>query len=401
MNILFLTIGRMPSIEAHSLYPDLLRKLRDEGHQVYIVSQREKRTGLATELIEENRAQMLYVRVGNITKCNLIEKGISTIRLEGQFKRAIRDYFGHVHFDLVLYSTPPITLAGIISYIKKRDGARTYLLLKDIFPQNSVDLGLLSKHGVKGLIYRFFRRKERQLYALSDKIGCMSPANCTYLMQNNPEVSTDKVEVFPNCIEPEDMRLTAEEKLAVRRQYGLPTDKRIFMYGGNLGRPQDVPFIIQCLRGAADLNDVYFVLAGSGTDRHYLDDYIEREQPAHVKMLGLLPKDEYDRMVACCDVGLIFLDHRFTIPNFPSRLLVYMQAGLPVLACTDVHTDVGQVITEGGFGLWCESTNVQAFREKVCEMAREQSLDRMAEAAYAYLNAHYSVNSLYERLLME
>ena len=57
-----------------------------------------------------------------------------------------------------------------------------------------------------------------------------------------------------------------------------------------------------------------------------------------------LPKDEYDAMIGACDVGLIFLDYRFTIPNFPSRLLAYMQAKIPVLASTDPNTDVGSVI---------------------------------------------------------
>ena len=57
----------------------------------------------------------------------------------------------------------------------------------------------------------------------------------------------------------------------------------------------------------------------------------------------------------------IFLDHRFTIPNFPSRLLGYMQAKLPVLACTDKNTDIGKVVVEGGFGWWCESNDVGEF----------------------------------------
>ena len=55
-----------------------------------------------------------------------------------------------------------------------------------------------------------------------------------------------------------------------------------------------------------------------------------------------------------CDVGLIFLDKRFTIPNFPSRLLSYMQASMPVLAATDVNTDIGKVIEEGESDIGCE-----------------------------------------------
>lgn len=44
MNILFLTMGRFESIEAHSLYPDLLRCFRNHGHAIYVISPYERRT---------------------------------------------------------------------------------------------------------------------------------------------------------------------------------------------------------------------------------------------------------------------------------------------------------------------------------------------------------------------
>lgn len=78
-----------------------------------------------------------------------------------------------------------------------------------------------------------------------------------------------------------------------------------------------------------------------------------------------LPKEDYDTLVGACDVGMIFLDYRFTIPNFPSRLLSYMQAKLPVLAVTDVNTDIGKIIVDGGFGWWCPSNSVEKFSSTI------------------------------------
>ena len=173
MNILFLTIGAFDSIEKHGLYPDLLRVFAREGHSLYIVSTRERRTGLPTELLEDASSHRLQVRIGNITRTNLLEKGLSTVTIGQCYQRAIQKYWRDVRFDLVLYSTPPITLAGVVDWVKRRDGARTYLLLKDIFPQNAVDVGILKKSGLKGLIYRYFRAKEKKLYAISDRIGCI------------------------------------------------------------------------------------------------------------------------------------------------------------------------------------------------------------------------------------
>ena len=164
MNVLFLTIGRFDSIEAHSIYTDLLREFRDNGHHVFVVSQRERRYELPTELVEEDGASILKVCIGNITKCGIIEKGISTVFIEQQYKNAIKKYLPSVKFNLILYSTPPITLAGVVKYFKKRDNAKTFLLLKDIFPQNAVDIGLMKKSGLKGLLYKYFRRKEKYTY---------------------------------------------------------------------------------------------------------------------------------------------------------------------------------------------------------------------------------------------
>lgn len=398
MNILFLTIGRMASVEDHSLYPDLLRFFRNSGHSIYTVSPYEKRTGLKTDIKEETGVSMLHVSIGNITKCSMIEKGISTLRIEQQFLSAIKEFFEQVKFDLVLYSTPPITFASVIKYIKRRDGARSYLLLKDIFPQNAVDIGIMTKKGPKGLLYRYFRRKEKKLYAISDRIGCMSQANVDYLLENNPEISPKKVGICPNSIEIRDMSITDEESFAIREKYGIPHDKKIFVYGGNLGRPQGIPFIIECLKAQKSNPDAYFLIVGDGTEYGKLDAFFNEENPSNMKLMNRLPKDDYDRMIAACDVGLIFLDHRFTIPNFPSRLLSYMQAGLPVLACTDTCTDIGKAIVNGGFGWWCESNDVAAFGKAV-EAALASNDSQMRDREIAYLKENYTVERAYKTII--
>jgi glycosyltransferase involved in cell wall biosynthesis len=395
MNVLFLTIGAFDNIDQPGIYSDLLREFRNQGHSVYFVSPYQKRDGRETEFKEKNGAHALHVKIGNITKCGIVEKGISTLRIEGQYKRAIRKYLSDVKFDLVMYSTPPITFAKVIKYIKKRDGARSYLLLKDIFPQNAIDIGMLTKSGLKGILYRFFRRKEKKLYALSDMIGCMSQANVDYVLKHNPEIPAEKVEVCPNSIEVIDMSVSADTRAELRAKYEIPLDKKVFIYGGNLGRPQGIPFLIECLKAEKKNENSYFLVVGDGTEYGKLAAFFNEEKPENMKLMKRLPKEDYDRMVAACDVGMIFLDHRFTIPNFPSRLLAYMQAGIPVLAVTDPNTDVGQVVEEGGFGWWCESNDVAAFSAKVKE-AENADYAKMAENAKKYLEENYTVEKAYK-----
>lgn len=399
MNILFLTIGRFASIEAHSIYADLLRCFRDHGHEIYTITPYEKKTGKKTELVHEKGAHILHIETGNVTGANnLISKGFAQVSLEPTFIKAIKKYFSDVKFDLVMYSTPPITFSKAVEFVKKRDGAKSYLLLKDIFPQNAVDLGIMSKSGVKGLIYKYFRRKEKGLYALSDYIGCMSEANVKYVLDHNSEVDPKKVEVCPNSVEVVDQSISEETRKQIRKKYGIPQDKKVFIYGGNLGRPQGIPFLIECLRKAQNVEEAYFLIIGSGNEYGKLQSFVDQEKPANVKLLSLLPKEDYDSMVGACDVGLIFLDHRFMIPNFPSRLLAYMQAKLPVLAATDPNTDIGKVIVDGEFGWWCESNDSGRFVDEIKKIIKAD-LDAVREREYQYLLDHYTVDNAYKTIM--
>lgn len=398
MNVLFLTLVSFDSLQERNIYSDLLREFVKNGHMIYAVSPVEKRQGKATHIKTEKNAVILRLQTGNTQKTNLIEKGISTVLLEPAYKRAIKKYFSDVKFDLILYSTPPITLVGAIEYVKKRDEAKTYLLLKDIFPQNAVDIGMMSSTGIKGLLYKHFRRQEKRLYLLSDRIGCMSPANVKYVIEHNPEISPNVVEVCPNSIDIIDKSVDDKTRSKIRKKYNIPPDKRIFVYGGNLGKPQGISFLIACIEKCKDINDVFFLIIGSGTEYSLIYNYVEEEKPNNILLMSRLPKEDYDAMVGACDVGMIFLDHRFTIPNFPSRLLAYMQAKLPILAVTDPNTDIGKIIVNSSFGWWCESNDSDNVRSTINKILSE-NLREKGEHGFAYLTSHYSVMEAYEKIV--
>jgi glycosyltransferase involved in cell wall biosynthesis len=396
MKILFLTIGKLNSVEDSGIYPDLLKEFRDNGHDVYIISPREKRLDLPTEHSVEEGVNFLRVKIGNITKVNLVEKGISTIMIENLFLKELKKYYANIKFDLVLYSTPPITFDKVIRYVKKRDGASSYLLLKDIFPQNAVDLNILNK---KGPFYWYFRYKEKNLYRNSDFIGCMSKANVDYVLKHNSNINPETVEVCPNSIEPMKIQALESNRGQIRIKYDVPIDKTIFIYGGNLGKPQGIDFLINCIRANEENERSYFLIVGSGTEFRKLENYFDEENPKNAKLLSQLPKNDYEVLANSCDVGLIFLDKRFTIPNFPSRLLSYMQASMPVLAATDINTDIGKVIENGNFGYWCESGNIKGFNQLVNKLCDGKLRVNLGKNARDYLENHYTVKHSYEIIM--
>lgn len=400
MNIILLTMSTIKEVDTHGIYSDLMRKFRDEGHEVYIVSPRERRTGEKTHLYKTGGAHILAVRTLNLQKTNVIEKGIGQVLVETQFKQAIKKHLGNLKVDLILYSTPPITFPKVIEYLKSTNpSATTYLLLKDIFPQNAVDLGMISTTGLKGMLYKFFRKKEKKLYALSDHIGCMSPANVKYLLAHNPEITSDRVEVAPNSLELIVESLESKEpKEEIMHKYGLPLDKPVFIYGGNLGKPQGIPFLIQCLDANASREDCHFVVVGDGTEYSKLETWYSTKQPKSVSVFRRLPKEDYDQLVRGCDVGLIFLDYRFTIPNYPSRLLSYLVEKKPIIAATDPNCDTGSIAEANGYGYWCPSNDVNAFTKCVDRMLAS-GIKQMGEAGYQFLLDNYTVEHTYNAIM--
>lgn len=396
MNILFLTLVEFNSINDRGIYSDLMREFINNNHHVYIVSPIERRRNQKTHIIEIENCSILKVKIGNVQKTNIIEKGISTLLIKPKFMGAINSYFKKVKFDLILYSTPPITFVGIVRKIKEKHNAKSYLMLKDIFPQNAVDLRMFNS---KSIVYKFFRRREKDLYKISDFIGCMSQANIDFVLKHNKEINAKKVEVCPNSIEPIKPEVSCKKE--IRGEYFIPEESVVFMYGGNLGKPQCVDFIIEALKCSKDLDDRYFVICGSGTEYYKLEKFMVEYKPRNIKLIKGLPKDEYDKLLSCCDVGLIFLDNRFTIPNFPSRLLSYMEHSMPVVACTDVNTDVGQVIESGEFGLWCESADSVEFKnivDKICAKERSE-LELMGKKARTFLENNYRVEHSYKVIM--
>lgn len=397
MKVLFLTLARIIDISTRGIYEDLMRKFQDEGHELIIATPSERRYKEKTSLIQNNNIFILKIKILNIQKTNIIEKGLSTILIEYHFLRAIKKYFKGVCFDLVLYSTPPITFTRLIRYFKLKDGAKSYLLLKDIFPQNAIDLGMIKRNG---FLHKYFRKKEKDLYAISDHIGCMSQANVDYVCRNNPQINSEIIEVNPNSIEPSEFFMSKEDKQIIRRKYQIPSNSTVFIYGGNLGKPQGIDFLIEVLDSHLISQEAFFVIVGSGTEYSRLKTWFDIKRPARASLIPYLPRKEFDNLLQSCDIGMIFLDKRFTIPNFPSRLLSYLDFKLPVIAATDKITDIGRVIMENEFGLWSESGDLQAILSNIIYFINNSTeIPRMGEKGHEFMKNNYSVDVSYSTIM--
>ena len=75
-----------------------------------------------------------------------------------------------------------------------------------------------------------------------------------------------------------------------------------------MGKPQGIPFLVECMRTVKDREDCHFVIVGDGTEYPKLEAFVNECRPKAVSVFRRLPKEDYDRLADACDVGLIFLD---------------------------------------------------------------------------------------------
>lgn len=221
-----------------------------------------------------------------------------------------------------------------------------------------------------------------------------------YILRHNSYIERDKVEIFPNAIKPIDRIEKREKDIAVLNKYNIPEDATLFVYGGNLGKPQGIDFLLKVIDNFHKVKRAHLLIVGSGTEYDRIKNHIQTKRPEQVSIFSRLPKDEYDKLIGSADVGLIFLDKRFTIPNFPSRLTSYMENSLPVLAATDKNTDLKDVLKESESGFWCESTDVDIFISYAQKLSENSELrEKMGLNGRQYLEENYDITKTIDILL--
>jgi len=394
MNILFVTIS-WPEKGKRNLYTDLIHKFSQEGHQVYVVSNRPRRNGNPTSYSAEEGIHVLRVKTGNITKTKPLEKSLSLLLLGWQFRKAVNKYLGEESFDLILFNTPPITLSNLMKYLKQEFDCPLYVLLKDIWPYGFADMGLIKRNG---WVYNYFRKHEKKIYELADFIGCMSPKGIDFVLDQHPYLEPGKLEVCPNSISPNGNGVKMNS--TIRKKYGIPMDATVFLFSGNLGLGHGLDYLSETILKMKDYKKAFFMIGGAGTYYSKLRKVFDKENPQNALLYSYLPEEEYKALIATCDVGLILLDSKYTYPQFPSRLLSYLENKMAVLCAVNEETDIGEIVEEYKAGINTIHGDHESFRiaiEKLCE--DKQAVKKMGQQAWQLLKDKYEVTHSYQTIV--
>lgn len=275
-----------------------------------------------------------------------------------------RSPLANERWDGIAWYSPTIFLGPLVRAIKRRSGCRSYLIIRDIFPEWAADMGLMGR----GLPFRFFKAVANHQFASADVIGIQSPGNRVYF-PGWPADGLRRVEVLQNWLA-EAPVAGCSIQLAGTRLAG----RQIFVYAGNMGVAQGMGLLLDLAQRLRHREDIGFVFVGRGSDAARLRTEAAERELSNTLFFDEIEPDEIPGLYAQCRVGIVALDPRHKTHNIPGKFLSYMQAGLPVLAAINPGNDLVAMIEAERVG-------------RVCTDASAQTLAATAEAIVASLEA--------------
>lgn len=279
---------------------------------------------------------------GEIKNTSKITRAINETLLPYYAWKFAQDYFKQHPQDLIIYYSPTIFWGHLVSRLKKLWHCKSYLILRDFFPQWVIDNGILHPYSPITYYFNFF---EQLTYHAADRIGIQSPKNLAWFAKN--KCVNSPLEVLYNWAKDEPI---LESDGYYRRELQLD-NKVVFFYGGNIGIAQDMMNIVRLAKALLPEPKAHFVLVGAGDEVELVRNAIQQDALINMTLLPPLSQEEFKKMLMEFDVGLFSLHHNHTTHNFPGKLLGYMVQSKPILGSVNPENDLQEVVEAAGAGL--------------------------------------------------
>jgi len=315
---------------------DLVSELIGQGHQVTVLLPDASLPRAWEESTSGNlqvmRLKAMAAKDVSYTRRAIAEHLLSGFMLRNYLKSPLRD----TQWDGIIWYSPSIFFGRFIGRLKAISRCRAYLILRDIFPEWAVDMGLLKR----GIIYRYFKAVEKLQYRQASTIGIQTPSVTRYFDEQHSELDAD-IEVLNNWLAPPNISPSS-----IQLTETVLAGKKVFVYTGNIGIAQGMDILIELAANYKSDDRVGFLFVGRGTAVEYMKKQVVSRQLDNVLIRDEIDPNEIPSLLSQCEAGLIALDPRHRHDNIPGKFLAYMQAGLPVLATINPGNDLETLINE-------------------------------------------------------
>lgn len=296
----------------------------------------------------------------------------------------------NVHWDSVVWYSPTIFLGPLANALKKASICRSYLIIRDIFPEWAVDMGILRK----GLVYRFFKIVERYQYSVADTIGVQSSSNLGYLAEWAKKPGR-RLEVLQNWLAP---ALNVGSGVSVSATH--LSGRTIFVYAGNMGVAQGMDIVLDLAERLINRRDIGFMFVGRGSEVPRLRTSAEERALVNVVFHDEVDSSEIPGLLAQCHIGLVALDPRHKTHNVPGKFLTYMLAGLPVLARINPGNDLADLIKKEGVGSMYVGESLDALQALAEELVDDRvGRELMSSQARGLAQSSYSATAAVKQIV--
>ena len=342
---------------------DLSIEFARQGHEIVVMIPSSDIS--APWLLEELQGvRVLRLRAPKTKDISYVRRTINEFLMPFSMLRSLRGSpYANTKWDGVVWYAPTIFLGPIAKALKIASNCKSYLIIRDIFPEWAVDMGLMGR----GFPYRCFKMIERYQYSVADMIGVQTPANLPYFDRELGRAH-GKTEVLQNWLSPADNTGCtidiAKTSLAGRN---------IFVYAGNMGVAQGMMTLLELAKDVQDRKDIGFLFVGRGSDVVQLREYARRNALENVLFFDEIDPTEIPGLFEQCHAGIVALDPRHKTHNIPGKFLTYMQAGLPVMALINPGNDLETLIRQNRIGSVCLDRSIPNLKMSLFALVDELS----------------------------
>ena len=324
---------------------DLSREFERQGHTLTVFLPSPEQKG-PWSLEEVDGVQLLRLKAPRTKDMDYVRRTLGELAMPFAMLRQFRKSpLASEIWDGVLWYAPSIFHGPFAKFLKKSSACKGYLIIRDIFPEWALDMGLMSR----GLPFYFFNAVARYQYSVADVIGVQTLGNCVYFNQWQRKPGRT-LEILPNWLgEP------GQAHCAIRLNETHLAGRRVFIYAGNMGVAQGMDILLNLAERLMARKDVGFLFVGRGSDASRLKTLAKARKLHNVMFCNEVHPDEIPDLYAQCTAGIVALDPRHKSHNIPGKFLSYMQNGLPVLANVNAGNDLAHMIRTEDVGEVCES----------------------------------------------
>lgn len=368
------------SVQMRHLAIELLRK----GHEPIVIIPGDGITkGRSVRLIDGIEVyQLASFRIRDV---NIIRRAIGEILMPfTMILSLIGSRVCSSKVDLVVWYSPSIFFGPFVWFLKFRSSCKSYLILRDLFPEWLVDLRIMKK----GVIYYFFKVVAEFQYSVADCIGVQSHSNLAYF-KKRLAANKQSIHVLDNWLSEN----RSEYKNYPLGESSLP-GRKICVYIGNMGKAQSMKIFIDLADELRNRSDVGFIFVGRGTEKEALIKLSKEKLLDNIVFHDEIDSDAIFELLKTCSLGLIALDPKHKSHNIPGKFLAYLQAGLPVLARINPNTDLEHLIIRETLGEVYTGDDVRLFAKLAVKLLDSESLlKEMGKNGKAYFRKNYSVST--------